>query len=135
MKKNYTQSIFDESQFKCSSTCRHRIVRCSCIAHVGGQRPPISRKKEKRRKINMAAPPCAGKNADIMPVIIIIIGDRPPDRAARPHPIFIQMCLRFLFFFIFPNIFSGFPLVKRLQGQFRGLVSITALRITSRINC
>lgn len=48
------------------------------------------------------------KIADIMPVIIIIIADRPSVRAAHPHSIFIQMCLAIFFGNFFPpRYFSG----------------------------
>lgn len=87
----------------------------------GGATPADFPKKRKTKKNKHGgASVRAGKNADIMPVIIIIIGDRPPDRSARPHPIFIQMCLRVFFLqFFFPDIFSEFPLVKRVSDSLR----------------
>lgn len=70
IEKNYTQSIFDESQFKCSSTCRHRhsSLQLLLVASIHmwrwGHRPAISRKKKNEEKIKMAperASVCAEK--------------------------------------------------------------------------
>lgn len=65
-------------------------------AHVWGRRPrrfPEKRKKEEKNKNGVRDRVCVReKNADIMQVIIIIIGDRRPRAPPLHHPIFIQMC-------------------------------------------